>query len=717
MKRWLISSLAVGACLATLRVPSGLASGAAATDSRPVGGAVLPVTADLQLWLRADAGVERSADKVLTWQDQSGRGNHARAADETAPRWRRRGLNGRPAVCFDGARSFMAVAHHPGLNADRGLSVFCVYRFTDGFRIAQKKDRSSGMSPDAWFLSPGPGLGVCGRYSKRPFFFRRGVYLHASIYDPADGRIRIFSNGEPVGEVTDVPGCKPNTDPLYLGKRHHPGGTEGHLHGQIAELLVYNAPLSDADRQRVETYLRSRHGIVGYGREPLRITRVIPGHRQVTVEWLAPETTVPQAELRYTVQVKLRSASWDQAVATTVPATRMAATIGGLLDHADYAVRVLAERSSPPGRVAASAERLVSPSVVPGVVIDYVHKDETHFLSKGVYIGSPSLARLPDGRLVAGHDLFGCGSWDFSRIFRSPDGGRSWRHVADLQQAFWGKLFVHRGKLFMLACRCRFGDILLYHSPDGGETWRGPAVLVAGPYHKAPVPLVEHRGRLWTCVERRFPEFQAVALSVPLEVDLMNPHNWTVSTPLPYDPNWAPTGWKPRRAHISEGNAVVDPQGRLLNVLRYNPPPHYRKAVVLNIAPDGRSLSFNRTIDFYGSLTKFTIRRHPETGVYWSLVNRVPEPEGDVWAVRNVLTLVSSRDLDHWTPVRDVLRDDREIAPKYTGFQYIDWLFDGADLIFVSRTAYNGAHNFHDANHLTFHRIKDFADGPRRLGP
>jgi hypothetical protein len=48
------------------------------------------------------------------------------------------------------------------------------------------------------------------------------------------------------------------------------------------------------------------------------------------------------------------------------------------------------------------------------------------------------------------------------------------------------------------------------------------------------------------------------------------------------------------------------------------------------------------------------------------------------------------------------------------GFQYVDWLFDGADLIAVCRTAHDdgqgGAHNAHDANFLTFHRIREFRD-------
>ena len=42
------------------------------------------------------------------------------------------------------------------------------------------------------------------------------------------------------------------------------------------------------------------------------------------------------------------------------------------------------------------------------------------------------------------------------------------------------------------------------------------------------------------------------------------------------------------------------------------------------------------------------------------------------------------------------------------GFQYVSFEFDGGDIIYQSRTAFNGAHNFHDSNYATFHRIKDF---------
>ncbi|MGB5875183.1 MAG: exo-alpha-sialidase, partial [Bacteroidota bacterium] len=54
----------------------------------------------------------------------------------------------------------------------------------------------------------------------------------------------------------------------------------------------------------------------------------------------------------------------------------------------------------------------------------------------------------------------------------------------------------------------------------------------------------------------------------------------------------------------------------------------------------------------------------------------------------------------------------RSLDVEKTGFQYIDWLFDGEDIIAVSRTAFDdglgGAHNQHDANFITFHRIEGF---------
>jgi hypothetical protein len=77
--------------------------------------------------------------------------------------------------------------------------------------------------------------------------------------------------------------------------------------------------------------------------------------------------------------------------------------------------------------------------------------------------------------------------------------------------------------------------------------------------------------------------------------------------------------------------------------------------------------------------------------------------------VRNTLVLKSSPDLKNRT-VHKILLEHPDVEKH--GFQYVDWQFNGRHIIFLSRTAYDdeygGAHNYHDANYLTFHRIKNF---------
>jgi hypothetical protein len=60
--------------------------------------------------------------------------------------------------------------------------------------------------------------------------------------------------------------------------------------------------------------------------------------------------------------------------------------------------------------------------------------------------------------------------------------------------------------------------------------------------------------------------------------------------------------------------------------------------------------------------------------------------------------------------VRCILLYHPDVAKH--GFQYVDWLFDGDDIIAACRTAYDdgvgGARNQHDSNFMTFHRFANF---------
>lgn len=80
------------------------------------------------------------------------------------------------------------------------------------------------------------------------------------------------------------------------------------------------------------------------------------------------------------------------------------------------------------------------------------------------------------------------------------------------------------------------------------------------------------------------------------------------------------------------------------------------------------------------------------------------------------MALTSSGDLRNWDINSIILHVpyvvDSNTGRAKNGFQYADWQFDGADLIAVFRTAADdglgGALHYHDANFITFHRIKNF---------
>jgi hypothetical protein len=360
------------------------------------------------------------------------------------------------------------------------------------------------------------------------------------------------------------------------------------------------------------------------------------------------------------------------------------------------------------------------PAVVPGVVIDHSPA------ASGIYIGSPSLAVLTNGDYVASHDEFGPKSTEHSRavshIFQSRDRGAHWKKIATIDGAFWSTLFAHRGALYLIGPDKHHGNFLIRRSEDGGATWTSPTNSTTGllrgdgEYHCAPMPVIEHAGRLWRAMEHREPpiawgiNYRAGVLSVPVDADLLDAANWTGSNFLPSDRAW---NGGDMGAWL-EGNAVVTPAGELVDVLRVQTRSPDEKAAIVRISPDGKTASFDPAsgfIKFPGGAKKFTIRYDPQTKGYWALASIVLERyrADNPGSIRNTLALTSSPDLLNWD-VRSILLRHPDVAKH--GFQYVDWLFDGEDIIAACRTAFDdgqgGAHNAHDANFLTFHRFANF---------
>jgi hypothetical protein len=358
---------------------------------------------------------------------------------------------------------------------------------------------------------------------------------------------------------------------------------------------------------------------------------------------------------------------------------------------------------------------------VPGVVVDYLPA------STRTFIGSPSIAILPNGDYVASHDFFGPASTEHQRavsaIFKSSDKGKSWKKITEINGQFWSNLFVHQNMLYIMGTWKHHGNLIIRRSLDGGYSWSEPldsihGLLREGEYHTAPVPMVVYHGRLCRAFEYAKStttawgkRYSAMVISAPLDADLLAASNWTVTNILPCDTTYLNGkfgGW-------IEGNAVITPEGKLVDFLRVEVKgPGRDMAAVVNIGDDLKTASFDPTtgfLNFAGGARKFTIRYDEISKRYWAITNLIkPEfaslPAGKV---RNTLVLQSSSDLKNWT-IHKVLLQHPDVLKH--GFQYVDWQYEGKDIVFLCRTAFGdafgGADNFHNANYLTFHRINSF---------
>ena len=470
--------------------------------------------------------------------------------------------------------------------------------------------------------------------------------------------------------------------------------------------------------------VRNARALLGWHAAPHRatpeinVTRLAPGSGCCRVEWEYPEAC--GSDWRYEVECGPAGAS-DRGVAATVPAKGDggAATLTGLSNGSDHEARIVLRDAS--GRlVSTSPVRLFRCGEVPGVVVNYIHPDDYTWAFSGRSPASPSIVMLPGGAILVSHDVFwGGAGQNLTMIFRSDDGGASFSFVTAVFPCFWGSLFLHRGALYLLGMNAEYGACLIGRSDDEGRTWSVPTPLLGGGHrdtggpHRAPMPIVAHEGRLWTVIDHGSWSTGGHAtgvLSCPADADLLDAAAWTMSACLPYDPAWPGAVIGGTTPGFLEGNVVVSPEGRLLVIPRYQTQgarPSHGLVPLLSLDP-GRPAAaprFERFVGFLGNASKFTIRRHPTTGRYLSLVNRVT---GANDSQRNVLSLVSSRDLITWRLVKDVLNYEENGWPEdstQVGFQYVDWVFDRKDILAVSRTAINGAYNYHNANHITFHRI------------
>lgn len=440
----------------------------------------------------------------------------------------------------------------------------------------------------------------------------------------------------------------------------------------------------------------------------ITVCRLAPNIDFIELEWLC-DSTVLCDSAEFTIHYK----SSGETAFTTLAAKGRKAKIRGLKPDTEYELSVSSGDKK-------SCTRLARTGFIPGRVVNYLHPQDEAYSFSGRYLCSPSIVQLAEGTLIASMDVFAPRApQNLSLLFRSDDGGATWDYLTDLFPCFWGKLFVHKNELYMLAMSTEYGDLLIGKSTDGGKNFCKPEVLFRGGgshlekgLHKAPMPVTAHAGRLWTAIDYgawSLGGHSSSLLSVDENADLMKAENWTLTKPLAYNPDWAGAVKGPSRG-LLEGSAVVSPKGDIINFLGYRTGeciPGRDRAIMLkgDINCPGKKLEFYKTVDFYGNMAKFSVLYDDVSKQYFSIVNRL---QGEYTrGMRNIASLSVSPDLVNWGVVCDLL-DYSALDTEKVAFQYIDFLFDGDDLLYLSRTAFNDAANFHNSNFCTFHRVKKF---------
>ncbi len=434
----------------------------------------------------------------------------------------------------------------------------------------------------------------------------------------------------------------------------------------------------------------------------LYICRVAPDESAIHFEWLA------DGGAEYSVFCRRRNTGDFICCGKTGAA---AFDITGLEVDSDYEFYVASGEKRSRIRLARTGKTF-------GTVVNYLHPEDEAYAFSGRYLCSPSLVRLPDGALLASMDVFGGGMpQNLSLLFRSDDDGVSWHYVSELFPCFWGKLFVHKGALYMLAVNTEYGDLLIGRSDDGGVTFGTPTVLLRGGngkngeagVHKNPQPVVQHAGRLWNTLEwgswgRGY--HAPMVMSAAADADLLDATSWLFSEPVRYDPSWPGLPKGPSTGNI-EGT-LVEMNGGFYNVMRYDmtrTTPNYGKVIAyrVNTADPEAPLSYERCIDFPANHSKFTIQYDPATGKYYSIASRILD--GSCIGHRNLLSLLVSEDGLHWRVERDLV-DRRTDDPAKVGFQYVDFLLENGEILYLCRTADNNAASYHDSNYSVFSRVK-----------
>ena len=233
-------------------------------DGTAVGGQKLwrpdELGASLALWLDAEdtASITLNGSTVSQWGDKSGNGRNAvQATAANQPTYNSTAYNGKPVLQFDGTSDFLSVGTASLQNT--GLNVFVVGNYTDlnyfiGKYESLSEQREWLVRSDRYLiqenLSPFNSAMAANGANQSGKHLIEGIFANGQAAEFwADGSIK----GTAALAVNSI---EQGTADLQIGKYQ-----TVYSNSDISEVIATSAPITVADRQRLEGYLAHKWGL------------------------------------------------------------------------------------------------------------------------------------------------------------------------------------------------------------------------------------------------------------------------------------------------------------------------------------------------------------------------------------------------------------------------------------------------------------------------
>ena len=282
----------------------------------------------LRLWLEADVGVTVNSNG-FTWADQSGNSyNATQGTGANQPAWVASQLNGRPVVHFSGSQSLTLLNVLSG--AAQG-EIFAVVR--------------SSAAPNttnclwAW----GGASGSVYPYSNGTVYDDFGTNTWVSLGKPPVDltQYQLYNISSSSSEWTQRFNGLASYDRLgnTVSFRTNPslGTGNGNFTGDIAEIIVYNAVLTPAQRDTIGTYLGNKYNLYTVPPAPTSLAAAPLSPGQVSLQWSAPARS---DHVSYLVERSTGSGSFTQVASV---ADGLSYIDTGLAAATTYTYRVRAQ--------------------------------------------------------------------------------------------------------------------------------------------------------------------------------------------------------------------------------------------------------------------------------------------------------------------------------------------------------------------------------------